>query len=167
MTPRNYYLWIEGKEHGPYDEPQLKAAVTGGDIDPNTLGRLETGTHWTPLRELLRLPKPKPASVHVAPIIAAAADSKEEYLRKLRERSCYGALRTVINIAALLSCAGLALTAIMQIGASLKLGEMTMGLLLSVGTAAIGLLLIIAFRQASILLIDIGDTLLERNARKE
>ena len=49
----NFILWHDGKENGPYDLATLERSIQAGEIPPQILARLETGTDWKPLRELI------------------------------------------------------------------------------------------------------------------
>ena len=48
-----YFLWIEGKETGPYDQRDVEAAVADESIYSDTLARRETGISWDPIEILL------------------------------------------------------------------------------------------------------------------
>jgi hypothetical protein len=48
-----YFLWIEGKESGPYEQREVEAAVADETIYSDTLARRETGISWDPIETLL------------------------------------------------------------------------------------------------------------------
>jgi hypothetical protein len=54
FTPSmKYFLWIEGKETGPYEQREVEAAVADETIYSDTLARRETGISWDPIETLL------------------------------------------------------------------------------------------------------------------
>jgi GYF domain 2 len=60
----NYFLWVTGKEQGPYTIEQLRNAVADGTIDRHQTARTEDGTEWEPLQEIAHLTKPRPQPTH-------------------------------------------------------------------------------------------------------
>jgi hypothetical protein len=54
FTPSmKYFLWIEGKESGPYEQREVEAAVADETIYSDTRARRETGISWDPIETLL------------------------------------------------------------------------------------------------------------------
>jgi hypothetical protein len=93
-----------------------------------------------------------------APVVASAVLGRpvKEYLKKLRENSCYGALRTLIDVSFLLCVIGCLLT-----GVTMGLMDSgTGGRVMAVSITVLGTVLLIAFRQAAFVVIDIADALI-------
>ena len=56
----NFTLWQDGQEYGPYDLDSVEASIASGDLNPETLARIEEGSDWKPLEKLLaELKQPK------------------------------------------------------------------------------------------------------------
>ena len=92
-------------------------------------------------------------------------DSKE-YLQRVRKTSCYPALRAVIEASFLLLLIILVLAAVSFVFVGKTSGPTGFYALAYVAVWLLSLILVIAFRQASHLLIDIADTLLDANRKK-
>jgi hypothetical protein len=104
----------------------------------------------------------------------APDETAASYLKRVRKSSCYRALRTVVEISFLLSLLAWVLSGIGFVG--MLRDEMLPGrdALGTVGLAVVlliawllCLLVLIAARQAILLLIDIGDTVLDIGRRKK
>ena len=92
--------------------------------------------------------------------------SPEAFLGAVRARSCYSTLRSMISVFSKLSIIGILALA----GFYVVLGSQTGNALPLIVGAVIGILgcfLVIASKQASLLLVDIADTLIEQNRRKK
>jgi hypothetical protein len=76
-----YYLWIEGKESGPYDQTEVQQAIGDGTIAVKTLARTESGTEWKPLSQIL------PQSRNADPVATKSAASKSVASSKHEERT--------------------------------------------------------------------------------
>jgi len=73
MNPTTrYILWIDGAEHGPYTIEQIKAAVSGGTINPQQTARTESSAEWLPLSQIAPL-TPAPSADQAAGKAAPAA----------------------------------------------------------------------------------------------
>jgi hypothetical protein len=163
----NYYLWIAGKEHGPYTLEQVKEAVLEGTVTIHQTARREDSHDWVPLGTLVEFP-PEPAgnaAMELGLPVSPALSKRDvkDYLDHIRDNSCYGVLRSIIEV-----CAALAIVAaILAIGTGvfhLINREMALGLY-CVGAGVGGLILVIGIRQSAFLLIDIADTLLHEHSR--
>jgi Trk-type K+ transport system membrane component len=101
----------------------------------------------------------------VAPQEEKEEDSKE-YLQRVRGTSCYPAIRSVIETSFFVLLVILALAAISFVFLGHTTGAAGFVKLAYIAVWILSLTLIIAFRQASHLLIDIADTLLDANRKK-
>ena len=87
------------------------------------------------------------------------------FLEAIRNRSCYSELRNTIEVFTVLSIIGVVITggAFFIMGLKAENGLLA---LLGVVVGVLGIFLVLASRQASLLLIDIADTLIEQNRKK-
>lgn len=49
----SYYLWIDGKEEGPFSLQEIEARVAREACPPGTLARGDGGSDWVPLESIL------------------------------------------------------------------------------------------------------------------
>lgn len=103
----------------------------------------------------------------MAPVVSLGTDDVAEqeqsplaFLDAVRRRTCYSALREMIGIGAALSIIGIVILAALEVA----LGLQNHVIVIVVGV--LGCFLVIASTQASLLLIDIADTLIEQNRKK-
>lgn len=165
----NYYLWIAGKEHGPYSLDQVKEAVIEGTVTVQQTARRGDSNDWVPLGTIIEfVPEPGEAAVVTSDSsepVAAPKWNVKDYLAYIRDNSCYGVLRSIIEV-----CTALALIAAIFsiIGGALFLikQEIASGLY-AVGSGVAGLIVIAGIRQAALLLIDIADTLLHHHSKTQ
>ena len=94
--------------------------------------------------------------------IAIPGSPVKEYLKKLRENSCYGALRTIINVSFGLCVMGclLAGVSLIMTPPTLTGAEFFGAPIFVMSVLFLGIVLLIAFRQAAFVVIDIADALL-------
>ena len=55
----NYYLWISGKEEGPYSAEQIRAGIKDGSIKYNQPAHEEGSVEWTAISTIFGLKIPK------------------------------------------------------------------------------------------------------------
>ena len=95
----------------------------------------------------------------------AAAETTTAYLRRVREGSCYGALRAIINLSTWCS-----ILAIVGAWGFFSIPGLMKGdsrpATLAAGVAFLAMVLVAASRQSALLLIDIADTLIEAHREK-
>ena len=183
----NYYLWIDGQEHGPYTLEQILAAVADGSISPSQTARTEDSSEWKPLQDIVNLrreppkqpppPAPKPTKgedepfpdlgILFAPSGAPSLPSDEatmkrvaDYLGFLRRNSSYGLLRTLIECATWLTAIGLFVAGLNLLDTALGASKILGGCLLFVGIP-----IALAARQSSLLLVDIADSFLHEHSK--
>ena len=165
----NYYLWTAGREHGPYTLEQVKEAVIEGTITLQQTARREDTHDWVSLGSIVELPSTPiadgVADPDSAPAIALPKWDVKDYLGYLRENSCYGVLRGIIEVFAALVIVAAVFA---MIGGILFLTkperEIAAGLY-QLGAGIGALILIIGLRQASLLMIDMADTLLYNHSK--
>lgn len=163
----NYYIWIAGKEHGPYTLEQVKEAVLEGTVTIQQTARRADSHDWVPLGSIVELPPETGAPALVEPALAApvgpAREDVKDYLGHIRENSCYGVLRGIIEVFAALFM----VAAVLAIGlGTFQLIQQQIAIgLYEVGGGIAALILIIGLRQSALLLIDIADTLLNEHAK--
>ncbi|MEI6074658.1 MAG: hypothetical protein WCS94_03735 [Verrucomicrobiota bacterium] len=94
----------------------------------------------------------------------SGAQEPTEFIEEVRSRSCYGALRTLINILSVLSIILIIISGLGLViaGDWVFLYEVIIGAIIITGW-----FLVIAGRQAVFLLIDIADTLIEQSRKKK
>ena len=92
-------------------------------------------------------------------------ESSSEFIQRVRAQTCYSTLRGLITFFSVISGFMLMISAIVYVvkGSSEKNGLLP---LLGIGGGILGLFIVIAYQQASSLLIDIADTLIEQNRKK-
>jgi hypothetical protein len=163
----NYYLWTAGKEHGPYTLEQIKEALIEGTITIQQTARRADSHDWVALGTIIELPStaviPGPDKPEAAPPPARPRKDVKEYLEHVRENSCYGVLRSIIEVVTALTVVA-AVFAIAGGVFYLIKREMAFGLY-GVGTGVGSIILIIGARQGALLLIDIADTLLHHHSK--
>ena len=179
-----YDLLIAGKAEGPFDETEVVKAYEEGDIDETAQIRPETGGNWMPLGTVLTtsdnglaIATASPNARRTTASGQPGALSAKSYLKQLRERSCYGVLRTTIDITAVLTLVGIVLWWLVPIASLVSHRRLWMmdpansaflsAILILVNTllSALSVVVVIALRQAAFVLIDISDTLLHEHAR--
>ncbi len=98
-------------------------------------------------------------------ILTHQEQSPGAFLEAIRKRSVYEGLRITIELSTVLSIMGVVIT----VGAFFIMG-LTSGngliALLGAVVGVLGIFLVVASRQASLLLVDIADTLIEQNRKK-
>lgn len=92
-------------------------------------------------------------------------ESSSEFIQRVRARTCYSTLRGLITCFSVLSGIGIVISALVCVE---KGSSDQNGLLLPLGIVGgvIGVFIVVAYQQASSLLIDIADTLIEQNRKK-
>ena len=76
----NYFLWTNGKEHGPYTLEQIQRAIDSGKINPQQTARTGDSTDWQPLHQIADLKftpqKPPPPAPRKIPPVSNQSDFK-------------------------------------------------------------------------------------------
>jgi hypothetical protein len=161
----NYYLWTAGKEHGPYTLEQVKEAVLEGTVTIQQTARRADSHDWVSLGTIVDLPQPPGETALVIPETLPMPTKRDvkEYLEHIRDNSCYGVLRSIIEVFTAVAIVA-ALFAI-GIGIFHLVGRETEMGLYCLGYGIGGFILIIGIRQSALLLIDIADTLLHEHSK--
>ena len=126
----------------------------------------------------LLLPNSKPASPKLKPGPRQQPNSETKtHLEFIRDNSCYSTLRLVIGIIFVLCIAALGIAVIFELfnhisrmtNADNLIPKTSLNLLVMADILAgvLGSILLVAFWQASLLLVDIADTLLHDHARQK
>jgi len=93
------------------------------------------------------------------PASAGSAESPRDFIQRIRDNTCYSTLRGLIGFSSFVLIIGFILLALYCLNTQ---GLEVYGVIISV----LGIFLAIAYQQASSLLIDIADTLIEQNRSK-
>ena len=176
---------------GPYTVDEVRESLREGTIQPDGLGCIEGESEWLPLSEILKaiaarpmpgvvekpshpIPKKPPTSQkpNIPPkrTIPQQFTSEIEHLWAIRQRTCYPALRFVVNFAFILSLAICVFFLFTIAGGESGSGAFTksvMDRLAMMVWPIFGVLVCIASRQAALLLIDIADTLIFDSNHKQ
>jgi hypothetical protein len=188
----NYYLWINGQEHGPYTLEQLQQFVDSGEVSPDQTARTEKGTGWKPLRQIASIQidaanaspltpsetETSMASAAVPPTVqtVSAGDRNHsedvgelmaDHLSMIRKHTRYPTLRKVIEISSFIC---FFLIIIGMISLLMKSQGGSAGFILFLMVCLVGLgaflsFLVIAARESAFLFIDIGDSLLHEHSK--
>ena len=155
-TPKQYYVMLDG-EQTLVDENELirrgnelKAAGSNLEYCP------ADGQQWMWFNDRNRIGQQATSQ---------GGESPDSFVRRIRGQTCYGFLRLVIAVFAGLALLGVLVGLVISLGNASNSGGGIV--LLSLLLSAVGVVLVIAAWQASILLIDIGDTLIEQNRIKK
>ena len=167
----NYYLWISGHEHGPYSLEEIQQSIDDGDINPRQTARTESCADWKPLQQIARLKLPTPQKSATAQPTPSSSQPKitqeqkrvETHLATIRKHTCYGVLRSIIEISFVVSLIAVGLALVSGIE---SLGNNRAGMRIAfLFGAALAAILLVAARQSALLLIDIADTLLHEHSK--
>ena len=172
----NYYITTHDNEiSGPHDLNALKNLLASGNITQETPVCVEGTEEWKSLSEILRRfqviqrfqakQQQEMRQPHAAPQPQQRARillTEEQHLADIRSRSCYKALRLVINVSA-----GVIFAAIIAfiLYVATRETERLQPKLIGIGYALVLLIVTIAGRQSALLLVDIADTLLFEHNR--
>jgi hypothetical protein len=180
-----YFLLIEGTEYGPYTREQIVEGLIEGTILKDQAARLEGFPNWLPLSDILEIPNaPQPPSEPIyktvtKPAVVTAPMTQRHvpvqqhhptssrlpdkirvgtHLEMIRTNTCYGALRSIINICyAILILGGVVFAAG---GVVLMYQQDYSAGFTGIAASIILWILSTAARQAAFLLVDIADTLI-------
>jgi hypothetical protein len=181
-----YFLNISGRAEGPFELDEIRDSLTAREIESDTFVSPADGSNqWVPLSTILGLaaaaelaapappplpiapPPPSPTAMPGSP--AAFVLPPREYLRQVRAASCYGLLRAVIDVVFVLLLIGSALGLAAAIGGSfvgLAGGNHAVVIGAAIASFCVSVILLITLRQATQLIIDIADTLLQHHSRQ-
>ena len=98
-------------------------------------------------------------------ILTHQEQSPGAFLEAIRKRSVYEGLRITIFVSTVVSIMGIVITVAAFFIMGLTSGNGLLALLGAV-VGVLGIFLVVASRQASLLLVDIADTLIEQNRKK-
>lgn len=158
---------------GPLTSDDIRAQIQSGSItwDFEALeatgqshGALRCSTDWVDLSSVCpsedALASPSHAST------AEQEQSPSAFLQAVRRRSCYGALRGMIELLATFSICAIVILVFTYVIVGLK-HQSGPPIVIGLAGGVLGCILVIASRQASLLLVDIVDTLIEQNRKKK
>jgi len=99
---------------------------------------------------------------------AETEQSPLEFREMVRRRTCYSTLRNLIDVFAVLSFISLIILGFiyMVIGAKANPSFVIVILIIGVVVGGLGYCLVITSKEGSLLLVDIADTLIEQNRKK-
>ena len=190
--PVNILVAKNGSQLGPFSENELRAKLTSGEFSPADYGWHEGLTSWSPLSQLLgsapAAPLPPesqghgstPALYSPPPQSRGPAKSfinlnhmtpnKQQYLDAVRANTAYPTYRGIIGVITIL---GYVLAGLSVLGALIS-GVMSMresffGGLVVLISGLVGSALIFLgarfWKEAALILADIGDSITEANSR--
>jgi hypothetical protein len=152
----------------------LAIRLDNGAVQPDWLVRAEDSPDWISLGDLLAstAPEPEPAAVetsqngeHLSSDTVSQEQSPQTFLQSVRGRTCYSTLRSMIDLLAVLSIVGIVILAGFYIFSGVQ-DDSTLMVVAGIVVGLLGCFLVIASKQASLLLVDIADTLIEQNRKK-
>ncbi len=164
-------LWLkrsgESDFIGPLAINDIRQGLANGNLDweyealqatGQSLGALKRSSNWRPLADLCT-----PASVSASS--GTHAPSKEEntnltILHGVRSNTCYSALRSMIDLFTVLAIILVILAAGTYVVLGIKM-QSTVAAFIGLVAGILGALVVIASKQASLLLVDIADLLVE------
>ncbi len=99
---------------------------------------------------------------------AETEQSPLEFREMVRRRTCYSTLRNLIDVFAVLSFISLIILGLMYIVIGAKANPSFVPVIFIIGgvMGVLGYFIIITWKQGSLLLVDIADTLIEQNRKK-
>ncbi len=106
-----------------------------------------------------------PASNLFASTERKDGESPSEFLEKVRARSCYAALRRLIAFGKILLGIAVVILTITCVAVGAE-DNNKLQVLLGIGIGVFGAFFVKAYQEASLLLVDIADTLIEQNRKK-
>ncbi len=152
---------------GPLEIEEIRKRLAEGNLDwdfetiqatGQSLGALKRATDWQPLADTC-----KPPSIHQQPKKAptpAIDVANLTVLKNIRRHTCYSTLRNMIEVFASIAI----VLVVVASGTYVFLGILTEGpVLIIIGLIAgvLGILATLASKQASLLLVDIADVLVD------
>ena len=150
----------------------LAIRLDNGAVMPDWLVRAEDSPDWITLGDLLASTAPETAAAetsqsgeHLSSVAASQEQSPQIFLQSVRGRTCYSTLRSMIDILAVLSIVGIVILAGFYIFSGVQ-DDSTLMVVAGIVVGLLGCFLVIASKQASLLLVDIADTLIEQNRKK-
>jgi len=159
---------------GPLSIDEIRALIQNRPLGCNyhaleasgqSFRTLKASTDWVALSSVRPPKSVTTPQAQGQDILTHQEQSPGAFLEAIRKRSCYSELRNTIEVFTVLSLSGVVITG----GAFFIMGLKAENGLLALLGAVVGVLgffLIFASRQASLLLIDIADTLIEQNRKK-
>lgn len=173
---------------GPFSIDEIRALIQKGTIGWNyqaleasgqSFRTLKASTDWVALSSVCppeSVPNPRaqdqdtplPPGISLPQgqdILTHQEQSPGAFLEAIRKRSVYSDLRNTIEVFTVLSIMGVVITGMAFFIMGLKAENGLLALLGAV-VGVLGIFLVLASRQASLLLIDIADTLIEQNRKK-
>jgi hypothetical protein len=155
----------------------LAIRLDNGAVMPDWLVRAEDSPDWITLGDLLASTAPdstapetaaeetSQSGEHLSYVAASQEQSPQIFLQSVRCRTCYSTLRSMIDILAALSIIGIVILAGFYIFSGAQ-DDSTLMVVAGIVVGLLGCFLVIASKQASLLLVDIADTLIEQNRKK-
>jgi hypothetical protein len=149
-----YYLWKDSQETGPFTLEMLQVQLRSGTIRGDQPARSINSTTWARVEDLLaQAPRASRGT------FSAERKRVTRHLRRVRDNTCYGALRMLIDISFIIT-----LLIFIGIAGFMLVSRNSFVLALYPGG---GVVLAIASRQFLLLFVDMADTLLQRHAKED
>ena len=157
---------------GPHTPDDIRAQIQSGSINwdfealeatGQSHGALRCSTDWVALSSVC--PSGDALASQSQAYTAEQEQSPSAFLQAVRRRSCYGALRAMIELLATFSICAIVVLVFTYVIVGLKHPGVPPVVIQLVG-GVLGCILVIASRQASLLLVDIADTLIEQNRKQ-
>ena len=168
MASDEYFIRMGKSIAGPAKRERIEALWKAGKL-AETAEVSPDKIHWETVKEFLEGKLADSVDLQQEDgepdILTHQKQSPGAFLEAIRKRSAYSGLRTTIEVSTALSLICVEITGVAFFIMGLK-AENGLLVLLGVVVAVLGFFLILASRQASLLLIDIADTLIEQNRKK-
>ena len=159
---------------GPFSIDEIRALIQKGTIGWNyqaleasgqSFRTLNASTNWVALSSVCPPESLTTPQAQGQDILTHQEQSPGAFLEAIRKRSCYSELRTTIEVFTVISIMGVVITGMAFFIMGLK-AENGLLPLLGVVVGVLGIFLVVASKEASLLLVDIADTLIEQNRKK-
>ena len=146
---------------------EIEQRLRSGVIDSTYQVRADGQANWQSVEDISSVTMDL-AMIRSEPRSQASSEqeqSAEAFLKAVRRRTCYPVLRDMIDWFAVLSIIAIVILAGLYVVAGLK-AKIALSVIIGVVVGVLGCFLVIASKQASLLLVDIADTLIEQNRTK-
>ena len=159
---------------GPLSIDEIRALIQNRPLGCNyhaleasgqSFRTLKASTDWVALSSVRPPKSVTTPQAQGQDILTHQEQSPGAFLEAIRKRSAYSWLRDTIGLFISFSLFGVVINVTVFSSMALKDGNGLLALL-GVVVGVLGIVLVLASRQASLLLIDIADTLIEQNRKK-
>ena len=168
MASGEYFIRMGKSIAGPAKREKIEALWNAGKL-LETAEVSQDKIHWETVMEFLEGKLADSVDIQQEDgepdILTHQEQSPGAFLEAIRKRSVYEDLRITIFVSTVVSIMGVVITVAAFFIMGLTSGNGLLALL-GVVVGVLGIFLVVASRQASLLLVDIADTLIEQNRKK-